>query len=45
MNLQLEEFFNHLNEAVITTNDFSEGTRYRKREKVAEFTYCGLNPV
>ena len=45
MNQQLEEFFNHLNEAVITTNDFSEGTRYRKREKVAEFTYCGLNPV
>lgn len=45
MNQQLEEFFTHLNEAVITTNDFAEGTRYRKREKVAQFAYCGLNPV
>ena len=45
MNQQLEEFFNHLNEAVITTNDFSEGTRFRKREKVSQFAYCRLNPV
>ncbi len=34
MNQQLQDFYSHLNEAVITTNDFAEGTRYRKREKV-----------
>lgn len=45
MNSQLQDFYSHLNEAVITTNDFSEGTRFRKREKVSQFAYCGLNPV
>ena len=45
MNLQLKQFYEHLNESVITTNDFRQGTRYRKREKVAQFAYCGLNPV
>lgn len=46
MNQQLEHFYNHLNEAVLTTNDFAEdGTLYRKREKVQRFAYCGLNPV
>jgi hypothetical protein len=45
MNQQLELFYTHLNDAVITTNDFEEGTRFRKREKVHQFAYCGLNPV
>ncbi|SAL39648.1 Replicase family protein [Caballeronia udeis] len=45
MNQQLEEFFTHLNEAVVTTNDFTEGTRFRKREKVDQFAYCGLNQM
>lgn len=45
MNQQLEDFYNHLNDAVVTTNDFAEGTKFRKREKVAQFAYCGLNPV
>lgn len=45
MNQQLEEFYSHLNEAVVTTNDFAEGTKFRKREKVDQFAYCGLNPV
>ena len=45
MNQQLQNFYNHLNEAVITTNDFEEGTRFRKREKVNQFAYCGLNPM
>ena len=45
MNQQVQDFYNHLNEAVMTTNDFAEGTRFRKREKVNQFAYCGLNPV
>jgi hypothetical protein len=45
MNQQLEDFYNHLNEAVVTTNDFTKGTKFRKREKVDQFAYCGLNPV
>ncbi|WP_234775339.1 replication initiation protein [Paraburkholderia tropica] len=45
MNQQLEDFYNHLNRAIVTTNDFAEGTMFRKREKVAQFAYCGLNPV
>ncbi|TDQ75494.1 replication initiation protein [Paraburkholderia silvatlantica] len=45
MNQQLEDFYNHLNRAVVTTNDFAEGTKFRKREKVDQFAYCGLNPV
>ena len=45
MNKQLEDFYTHLNEAVITTNDFEEGTKFRKREKVKQFAYCGLNPM
>lgn len=45
MNQQLEDFYSHLNKAVITTNDFEEGTKYRKREKVKQFAYCGLNPM
>ncbi|RQT37039.1 replication initiation protein [Burkholderia cepacia] len=45
MNQQLEDFYNHLNEAVVTTNDFADGTKFRKREKVDQFAYCGLNPV
>jgi hypothetical protein len=45
MNQQLGEFYEHLNEAVITTNDFAEGTKFRKREKVANFAYAGLNPM
>jgi hypothetical protein len=45
MNRQLEDFYAHLNEAVVTTNDFEEGTKFRKREKVDQFAYCGLNPM
>jgi hypothetical protein len=45
MNQQVQDFYNHLNEAVMTTNDFAEGTRFRKREKVNQFAYCGLNPM
>ena len=45
MNQQLQDFYTHLNKAVITTNDFAEGTRDRKREKVAEFAYCELNDL
>lgn len=45
MNQQLTNFYDHLNEAVITTNDFTEGTHFRKREKVNQFAYCGLNPM
>lgn len=45
MNRQLEDFYAHLNEAVVTTNDFEEGTKFRKREKVHQFAYCGLNPM
>ena len=45
MNQQLQDFYSHLNESVVTTNDFEEGTKYRKREKVDQFAYCGLNPI
>lgn len=45
MNQQLRDFYEHLNKAVLTTNDFSEGTKFRKREKVAEYAYAGLNPL
>ena len=45
MNQQLQNFYTHLNEAVTTTKDFSEGTRFRKRGKVTQFNYCGLNPM
>ncbi|WP_020183425.1 replication initiation protein [Methylotenera sp. 1P/1] len=45
MNQQLDDFYSHLNEAVITTNDFEEGSQFRKREKVNQFAYCGLNPM
>lgn len=46
MNQQLEHFYNHLNEAVLTSNDVAlYGARYRKQEKVRQFAYCGLNPV
>ena len=36
MNQQLELFYLHLNDAVITTNDFEEGTLYRS--KILQFT-------
>lgn len=45
MNRQLNDFYAHLNESVVTTNDFEEGTKFRKREKVDQFAYCGLNPM
>lgn len=45
MNLELTDFYKHLNEAVVTTDDFEEGTKFRKREKVSQFAYCGLNPM
>ena len=45
MNQQLNDFYAHLNESVVTTNDFTEGTSFRKREKVGQFAYCGLNPM
>lgn len=45
MNPILQDFYTHLNEAVVTTNDFEEGTKFRKREKVRDFAYCGLNPM
>lgn len=45
MSQQLEDFYSHLNEAVMTTNDFSEGIKFRKREKVDQFSYCGLNQM
>jgi hypothetical protein len=45
MEQALHDFYTHLNEAVVTTNDFSEGTKFRKREKVDQFAYCGLNPM
>ena len=43
MEQQLEQFYAHLNEAVITTNDFAQGTKFRKREYVDQYSYCGLN--
>ena len=45
MNQQLQDFYTHLNEAVMTTDNFTEGTSFRKREKVGQFAYCGLNPM
>lgn len=45
MNLILQDFYHHLNDAVLTTNNFADGSKYRKRDKVAEFAYCGLNPM
>jgi hypothetical protein len=45
MNTQLTNFYAHLNESVITTDDFENGTKFRKREKVGDFAYCGLNPM
>jgi hypothetical protein len=45
MNQVLQDFYAHLNEAVVTTNDFEEGTKFRKRDKVGDFAYCGLNPM
>ena len=45
MNQILQDFYNHLNVAVITTNDFEDGTKFRKREKVGDFAYCGLNQM
>jgi hypothetical protein len=45
MNKQLEDFYKSLNEAVVTTNDFEDGTKFRKREKVEQFAYCGLNQM
>lgn len=45
MNQILQDFYAHLNQTVVTTNDFEEGTKFRKREKVGEFAYCGLNPM
>lgn len=45
MNQQLQDLYTHLNEAVMTKNDFTEGVRFRKREKFRPSAYCGLNPV
>lgn len=45
MDLARSDFYEHLNEAVVTTNDFANGTKFRKREKVDQFAYCGLNPM
>lgn len=46
MNPQLADFAAHLNEAVQTTNDFElQGTKYRKREYVRDYAWCGLNVV
>jgi Replicase family/Primase C terminal 1 (PriCT-1) len=45
MNQILQDFYDHLNESVVTTNDFEYGTRFRKREKVGDFAYCGLNQM
>jgi hypothetical protein len=45
MDQQLDDFYAHLNKAVITTNDFAQGTKFRKREKVDQFAYCGLNQM
>ena len=41
----LADFYAHLNDAVMTTNDFAEGVRFRKRHKVPDYAYCGLNPM
>lgn len=43
MQKELNEFFTHLNDAVITTNDFADGTKFRKRDIVSQYCYCGLN--
>lgn len=45
MNQILQDFYDHLNVAVVTTNDFEYGTKFRKREKVGDFAYCGLNQM
>lgn len=45
MNQQLQDFYSHLNESVVTTNDFEKGTKFRTREKVDQYAYCGLNPM
>lgn len=45
MDPQLNDFYTHLNDSVVTTNDFAEGTKYRKREKVEQYAYCGLNQM
>lgn len=45
MNKVLQDFYDHLNVAVVTTNDFDYGTKFRKREKVRDFAYCGLNQM
>lgn len=45
MDQALNDFYTHLNEVVVTTNDFSEGAKFRKREKVDQFASCGLNPM
>jgi hypothetical protein len=36
MNTKLTNFYAHLNESVITTDDFENGTKFRKREKVGD---------
>lgn len=43
MEQQLKDFYTHLNDAVITTNNFADGTKFRKREYVDRYSYCGLN--
>ena len=46
MNQQLQDFYNHLNESVMTTNGYNKnGVLFRKREKVDQFSHCGLNPM
>lgn len=45
MHQQLENFYNHLNDAVRTANDCKKGNFFRKRERVHQFSYCGLNPA
>ena len=43
MNRQITDFYNHLQNAVLTTNDFIGGVRYRKKDRLRAFAYCGLN--
>lgn len=41
----LSTFYAHLNDAVMTTNAFADGVAFRKRYKMFDYAYCGLNPM
>ena len=43
MNRQLYDFYNHLQAAAVTTNNFADGVKYRKKDQLPHFAYRGLN--